>query len=79
MPFHVGATFTAGSIVIRKMCARWRGEVTADLQPGRLGGLRRLAVVLIKAGRCAKSTRHAKQPSNLRGRSAGAVAHQCIA
>ena len=57
--------------------------MTADLQHGRLGGLRRLAVVLIKEGRCAKSTRHAKQPSNrasnLRGRSAGPVAHHCIA
>ena len=60
--------------------------MTADLQPRRLvkiRGLKSLAVVLIKAGRCAKSTRHAKQPlnraSNLRGRSAGAVAHHCIA
>ena len=40
--------------------------MTADLQPGRLvkiRGLKRLAVVLIKAGRSAKSTRHAVEPS----------------
>ena len=57
--------------------------MTADLQPGRLVRAQKVGSSANKAGRCAKSTRHAKQPSNrasnLRGRSAGAVAHHCIA